>query len=95
MSSAGPVRCDSQGAAGRPVLSWQEHAERSLYKTGFSDECWPHELDQAEPVPSEMMVRMSCRGCPGRAWVAYHPAVEQGASGGDLIQLVEGLVNGG
>lgn len=78
-----------------PVMTWQEHAQRSLYAIHMDPDCWPHVMEAAVLVPSETMARMNCARCNGSVWVAYHPAHDQGASTGDLVQLVEGLVNSG
>ena len=78
-----------------PVMSWEEHAERSLWKQHFDPDHWPHVLTRVRPPESEMMLRMDCQGCPGQVWAAWHPAVDQGMSIDNLVSFVEGLVNGG
>ena len=77
------------------VMSWQEHARRSLYRMHFAcPHACTHSLVAAPLVESEVMLRLNCRWCNGSAWVAWRPIVDQGADPDDFITYVEGLVNG-
>jgi hypothetical protein len=75
-----------------PVMTWQEHAARSLYMLHFE---WKgaHVLEPAPLVETEAMLRFNCACCNGSAWVAWRPAIEQGAEPDELIAEVERLVN--
>lgn len=81
-------------AAG-PILDWEEHAKRSLFQSHMNPDCFPHVMEASKVVSTETLMRLNCARCNGSAWVAYWPALRQGATLEQLTELTDGLVNSG
>lgn len=84
-----PVAHTETGQA--PVMTWQEHASRSLFKLHLGD-CKPHLFSWMQPAAQEPMYRGDCEWCRGTVWVNAWPAQRQGASFEELATEVERIL---